>query len=183
MKSRLLHRSRHTLFAASLAAIFFASQSSFAASADLPKRKVGLWEIDMQIDGMPNLGPIQQCIDAKTDNLLAQKGQGNCSAMDIKTTGNRVAIHMVCKMDDSTATTNGAFEGSFDSVYTGSTTTRFAPPFRGMSESKMRQKARWLGPCKPGQKPGDVIMPGMGGINLNQLLNDPKMKELMKRPK
>jgi hypothetical protein len=21
-------------------------------------------------------------------------------------------------------------------------------------------EARWLGPCEPGQKPGDVIMPG-----------------------
>ena len=103
--------------------------------------------------------------------------------MDIKTTGNRVTIHTVCKMDDSTATTDGAFEGSFDSAYTGSTTTRFSPPFRGMSESKMRQKARWLGPCKAGQKPGDVIVPGIGGINLNQLMNDPKVKELMKWPK
>ena len=34
---------------------------------------------------------------------------------------------------------------------------------------------------KPGQKPGDVIMPGMGGVNINEMMKDPKIQEMMKR--
>ena len=52
---------------------------------------------------------------------------------------------------------------------------------QGMSESNMTQEARWLGPCKAGQKPGDVIMPGMGGVNINDMMKDPKMQEMMRK--
>jgi hypothetical protein len=35
--------------------------------------------------------------------------------------------------------------------------------------------ARWLGACKPGQRPGDVIMmgmPGMGDINIEEMMKN-----------
>lgn len=155
-----------------------------AMAADMPKRKPGLWEINMQMDGVPNMGPMQQCIDQNTDNLMqqqAKKGKTDCSVMDIKPSGNKVSIHTVCKIDGSTATTDGVFEGAFDSSYKGKLKTRFNPPMHGMSESNMTQEARWLGACKPGQKPGDVIMPNMGSVNINEMMKDPKMQEMMKR--
>ncbi len=157
-----------------------------AAAADMPKRKPGLWEITMQMDGMPNMGAIQQCIDANTDNLLQQqagKQKPDCSVMDVKPSGNKVTIRTVCKVEGSTATTDGVFEGAFDSNYKGTMKTRFTPPLQGMSESNTTQQARWLGPCKAGQKPGDVIMPNMGGFNVNEMMKDPKMQEMMKRQK
>lgn len=156
------------------------------SAADMPKRKPGLWEITMQMDGMPNMGAIQQCIDASTDNLLQQqagKQKPDCSVMDVKPSGNKVTIHTVCKIEGSTATTDGVFEGAFDSNYKGTMKTRFSPPLQGMSESNTTQQARWLGPCKAGQKPGDVIMPNMGGFNVNDMMKDPKMQEMMKRQK
>ncbi len=157
-----------------------------ASAADMPKRKPGLWEITMQMDGMPNMGAIQHCIDASTDNLLQQqagKQKPDCSVIDIKPSGNRVTLHTVCKVEGSTATTDGVFEGAFDSSYKGTMKTRFVPPLQGMSESNTTQQARWLGPCKAGQKPGDVIMPNMGGFNVNEMMKDPKMQEMMKRQK
>ena len=45
----------------------------------------------------------------------------------------------------------------------------------------MVQEARWLGPCKAGQKPGDVIMPGMQKFNMQEMMNDPQVREMMKR--
>ncbi len=155
-----------------------------AQSADMPKRKPGLWEITMHMEGVPDMGPIQQCIDQNTDNMLQQqasKQKPDCSVMDVKTSGNKVSIHSVCKMNGSTATTDGTFEGAFESSYKGTMKTRFNPPMQGMSESNMTQEARWLGPCKAGQKPGDVIMPGMGGVNINDMMKDPKMQEMMRK--
>lgn len=152
-----------------------------ALSADMPKRKAGLWEISTHMEGMPSMGAIQQCIDQNTDNMLQQQAQkeSSCSVMEIKPQGNRIVVHSVCKMDGTTATTDGVFTGSFDSSYKSEMKIRYSPPMHGMSEAKMSQEARWLGACKPGQKPGDIVMPNMGGMNMN----DPKMKEMMKNPK
>lgn len=156
-----------------------------ALAADMPKRKAGLWEINTQMAGMPSMGPMQQCIDQNTDNMLQQQAQkeSNCSVMDIKPQGNRVVVHSVCKIDGTTATTDGVFVGAFDSSYKSDMKIRYSPPLHGMSEASMSQEARWLGPCKPGQKPGDVIMPNMGKMNMNEMMNDPQVKEMMKRQK
>lgn len=155
-------------------------------AADLPKRKPGLWEINTRMAGMPAMGPIQQCIDQKTDDLLqqqARKEQPNCSVLEVRPSGNQVTVNSVCKIQGSTATTDAVFVGSFDSAYKGDMHTRFSPPLQGTSESKMSLEARWLGPCKPGQKPGDVIMPNAGTVNVNEMMKDPKIQELMKRQK
>jgi len=155
-----------------------------ATAGELPKRKPGLWEIDTQMQGMPSMGPIQQCIDSNTDNLMEQKAQENkqkCNTMDIKTSGRKVTVHSVCKVENSTVTSDGVFEGAFDSNYSGTMKMRYTPPLHGMSESNMTQQARWVGPCKPGQKPGDVIMPNMGGFNINEMMKNPKLQEMMKR--
>jgi hypothetical protein len=167
-----------------LIALTTASLAGGALAADMPKRKAGLWEITMQSDGMPNMGPIQQCIDQNTDDLMQQRAKQNkndCSVMDIKPSGNKVTIHSVCKFEGSTATTDAVFIGAFDAGYKGEMNTRFNPPMHGMSESKMLQEAKWLGPCKPGQKPGDVIMPNMGSVNINEMMKDPKFQEMMKK--
>lgn len=157
-----------------------------ALSSDMPKRKAGLWEINSHMEGMPSMGAVQQCIDQSTDDLMQQRAQKNkpdCSVMDVKPQGKRITIHSVCKIDSTTATTDAEFIGAFDSAYKGTMSTRFNPPMHGMSESKMTMEAKWLGPCKPGQKPGDVIMPNMNNININKMMNDPKFQEMMKRQK
>ena len=181
MKSATYARKRVFL---SLIALAAASVSGSSLASDLPKRKPGLWEINMTMEGAPNMGPMQQCIDKNTDNLMqqqAKQGKSECSVMDVKPSGSKVTIHTVCKMDGTTVTTDGVFEGSFETSYRGTMKSRFNPPMQGMSESNMTQEARWVGPCKPGQKPGDVIMPNMGGMDMNDMMKDPKMQEMMKR--
>ena len=157
------------------------------ANADTPKRKPGLWEINSRMEGMPSMGPVQQCIDQNTDNLMqqrAQKGEKpDCSVMDSKTSGNRVTLHSVCKMEGTTVTTDGVFEGAFDSNYKGTMKSKFNPPMHGMAESTVTIDAKWLGPCKAGQKPGDVVLPSMGGkgMNMQQMMKDPKFQEMMRK--
>ncbi len=36
----------------------------------------------------------------------------------------------------------------------------------GMSEGRSTMSARWLGPCRAGQRPGDITMPNGTVINL-----------------
>jgi len=155
-------------------------------ASDAPKRKSGLWEISMVMEGTPGMGPIQQCIDSHTDDLMQQNGKGkkpDCSVMDIKNQGNKVSVHAICKLNETTTTTDAVFVGSFETAYKGDIKTSYKPPLHGMSVSNMTMNAKWLSACKPGQKPGDVIMPNMKGININEMMNDPKFKEMMKREK
>ena len=170
--------------AISLLGMVIASIAGTALASDLPKRKPGLWEISMNVEGAPNMGPMQQCIDRNTDNLMqqqAKQGKSECSVTDVKPSGSKVTIHTVCKLEGTTVTTDGVFEGSFETSYRGTMKSRFNPPMHGMSESNMTLEARWVGPCKPGQKPGDVVMPNMGGMDMNKMMNDPKFKEMMKQ--
>lgn len=49
-------------------------------------------------------------------------------------------------------------QGSLDSAYKGTIKTQ-TKSSNGTRETSMTIDARWIGPCKPGQKPGDVITP------------------------
>ena len=181
MKRRFDTRKPFSLLLLGLAA---ATVAGGALAADTPKRKTGLWEINTQMDGMPSMGAMQQCIDQKTDDLMqqhAKKEKPDCGVMDVKLQGNKVTMHSVCKFDGTTATTDAVFVGAFDSAYKGDMKTRFNPPLHGVSESKMTMEAKWVGPCKAGQKPGDMIMPNMKGMNMNEMMKDPKIQEMMKQ--
>jgi Protein of unknown function (DUF3617) len=171
----------HRTFAAFTLATFGAALTGGAFATDLPKRKSGLWEIKTTMAGMPaQQGPMQACVDEKSDDLTQQsaeaEAQKNCSKSEVRRDGERYVIHSVCKFGQTTATTDGVFAGSFDSAYRADMKTAYNPPMAGMSEAKMSMEAKWLGPCKPGQKPGDVFLPGGMKINPAQMQgNRPNM--------
>ncbi len=41
-----------------------------------------------------------------------------------------------------------------------------------MKEARSTLEAKWLGACKAGQKPGDVIMPGGGKLNTDDMMKN-----------
>lgn len=144
--------------------------TSIAVAADAPARKSGLWEISNNIGGPhPMTHTMQQCIDEKTDKLTEQNGmkeaQKQCSKNEVSRSGNKVISDSVCKIEGTTATTHAEFTGDFGSNYRGDIKTTYNPPMQGMKEMQMSIAAKWLGPCKAGMKPGDVIMPG--GMKFN----------------
>lgn len=163
--------------------------ASAATAADAPKRKSGLWEVKTQMTGMPagmpGQGAMQMCIDQASDNVMSDRSdpraKADCPVMEVRPGAGKITVHSVCRHDGTTATTDAVITGDFDKSYRSDMVTRFNPPQNGMKEMKMTQEARWLGPCKPGQKPGDIIMPGVGKLNMEELMNDPQVKEMMKR--
>lgn len=154
-------------------------------AADVPQRKSGLWEMKTQMPGMPAQaqGPMQMCVDQASDNVLQERAKEkvNCPVMDVNRAAGKVTIHAVCKRDGVTTTSDAVITGDFDSSYRNDMTIRYEPAQHGMKEMKMVQEARWLGPCKPGQKAGDVMMPGMQRFNMPDMMNDPQMRDMMKR--
>ncbi|TCO78888.1 uncharacterized protein DUF3617 [Plasticicumulans lactativorans] len=165
---------RHRLM---LLALACAAVPALATAADdMPRRKSGLWEVTTQIGGTEGrtMPAIQQCIDAATDDLMRSRGEQMsremCSKHEMRREGGRIVIDSVCRIGETTSTTRGYFEGDFETAYRGEIAVSYDPPMAGMKASSMTLQARWLGPCQPGQKPGDVIMPGHGGMNLKDMM-------------
>ena len=152
-----------------------AASPASAASMDAPKRKSGLWEITVSSAQMKGAHAMQQCVDQQSDDLMknemAGMGKMSCSKNETHKEGDKIVGESVCKMEGSTVTTRSVITGRFDSAYKADIKSTYEPPMRGMRESSSVVEAKWLGPCNPGQKPGDISMPGMPeGINIDELM-------------
>ncbi len=118
--------------------------------------------------GGPPAPSSQLCIDAKSDDLARQLAEGaiECSRQEIRREGEIYVIDSVCRLGESTATTRTRISGSFDSAYTVEVASTYDPPLYGQREGRATVRARWLGPCRPGQRPGDMTLPGGRTINI-----------------
>jgi hypothetical protein len=144
-----------------------------ARAQDMPIRKPGLWEISMQTTNAPSQR-VRHCIDAKTDRQMQKVGQGldrnACSRNEWRKDGDRYLGDAQCRFGQSVATTRSVFAGDFGKSYRGEVETKFEPPMSGVSQSKVTIVARWAGACPAGWKPGDMELPGMGRMNVNELV-------------
>lgn len=139
---------------------------------DLPARKPGLWEISMTMEGgriPPRVA--QHCIDAATDKMMSSVGSDmrSCSKQDVQTSPGGMTVDSVCTFGGATVTTHAVMTGDFNSAYTVKTTSKRSgaamPGMPAGGETQMTIAAKWLGACKPDQKPGDMIM--ANGIKIN----------------
>jgi len=149
-----------------------------ALADDYPARKPGLWEISIQTDragARRPMGAVQQCMDAATDKLMRDTGSApgkrDCSKQDFRHEGGNLVVDSVCRIDmgtgATTATTHAVISGDFSSAYHMESRSTYSPPFMGRADGAVTMDAKWLGPCQPGQKPGDMMMPG--GMKMNIL--------------
>jgi hypothetical protein len=126
---------------------------------ELPSRKAGLWQLEMNIGGRI-AQTMQQCIDAATDQML-QAGAGpvpraDCSKRDMQKSGNTITVDSACTVNGKATATHTVITGSFDSAYTMTVTSQSDTAPGG--KMTMTIAAKWLGACAADQKPGDMIM-------------------------
>ena len=136
-----------------------------AAPSEMPNRKPGLWEIKMQMPDMEQPTLSQHCIDEKTDNILLQQGhfqpRQNCSKNNLRKESGKIILESECKIEGSNTSTKAVFSGDFSHSYRGEIHTTYTPSLHGMKTSMQTLEGKWLGVCKPGQKPGDIAIPGV----------------------
>jgi hypothetical protein len=92
-----------------------------------------------------------------------------CSKNVWRKDGERYLGESECRFGPTVATSRSVFGGDFGKAYRGEVDTKFEPPMGGVSQSKVTVTARWAGSCPAGWKPGDMEMPGMGRVNVNEL--------------
>ena len=143
-----------------------------ARADDLPVRKAGLWEIKMVRTGspLPEM-TMQHCTDASIDkemnNMVSPAAKQICSKQEIGKTATGYASDSVCNVGGVSIASHSDIVGDFNSAYTVTTTSHSDLGSKGAPRDTVTKiEAKWLGACKPDQKPGDIVMPG-GGFKIN----------------
>jgi hypothetical protein len=154
-----------------------------ARAEDLPIRKAGLWEIKMAHAGspLPSL-TMQHCTDETVDrdmnNMVSPMAKQICSKQDIQKTATGYVGDSVCSVAGVSVSSHSEISGDFNSAYTVTTTSHGDLGSKSVPHDAVTTiEAKWLGACKPDQKPGDIVMPG-GGFKLN-VRDAEKLKNLL----
>ena len=104
--------------------------------------------------------------DADMRTTFSPMAKEMCSQQNMQKTATGYSIDATCNFHGIASTSHTEISGDFNSAYTVkvSTTRSDGPP--GVAQAgDMTMNATWVGPCKDGQKAGDIIMPG--GIKMN----------------
>jgi hypothetical protein len=172
MHQRIMTRPAIRIVCLSLAVIAATASASRADEVDLPMRKAGLWDMKMRITGggIPTMS-MQQCTDAATDKdlrtIYSPLANETCDKRTVRKTAAGYAVDRVCKRGDDTITTHIDVTGDYQTAYQAHLVSRTQdesaddPP-----SSDLTLDAKYLGPCKSGQVPGDIIM--MGGMKMSR---------------
>lgn len=146
-----------------------------AGAVELPKRKTGLWEIRIKITGgvMPT-AKMYHCTDSGMDwrmsTLFNPMAQDPCPQFDVQKIEDHYTIDSVCRAGDQSVTQHSKVSGNFQTNYTvvmerSTKETETSEP----AVSNMTLEGTYVGPCKPDQKPGDVMMAGGMKVNVHDL--------------
>jgi hypothetical protein len=142
-----------------------------AVAVELPTRKAGLWEMKIVKTGskLPDM-TMKHCTDPTTDkemnNSVSPLAKQICSKQDVVKTATGFVSDSVCTVAGVSMTTHAEIVGDFDSGYTVTSNTHSDKgPTGNPLDTTTTIEAKWVGDCEPGQKPGDIVMPG--GFKLN----------------
>ena len=155
-----------------LAACGLALLAAPAARADeMPIRKPGLWEMKtVKTGSMLPAMTIQHCTDESTDKEMSTAfspmSKEVCSKRDFQKTATGYVSDSVCSVGGMSMTSHSDITGDFNSAYTVNTTAHAESGPSGAHDTAMMIEAKWLGACKPDQKPGDFVMPGGFKFNI-----------------
>ncbi|MGO4711560.1 DUF3617 domain-containing protein [Bradyrhizobium sp. 2TAF24] len=167
------------------AALICVALPAAAHAEELPTRKAGLWDLKVAIAGgqVPAM-TIQQCTDETTDKqMVAMAGpmqRDTCADRKVQKTATGFVVDAQCAAAGVSMTSHAEIAGDFNSAYTARITSQQSGgPAAVPRETAVTVDAKWLGACKPDQKPGDVVMPGGMKVNIKDL---EAAKSLMRKP-
>ena len=73
----------------------------------------------------------------------------------------------VCKEGKVNIISKAVASGDFETEYRIDTVVTYDPPVSGVrKEDKDAIQANFVGPCQPNQRAGDMVVPGMGTLNM-----------------
>jgi len=147
-----------------------------ALAQDLPKLRAGQWEILIDRgkagQGQP---PVQStmCTDDTVQREMLVSGMGMsreiCTRNDFRRDGARYVGSAECRFGDSKMTSRSVMTLTGDTAYRVEVAATFEPPFMGMKDSHTTLDGKYVGPCRAGLVPGDIVSPTGQKFNIRNL--------------
>jgi hypothetical protein len=142
------------------------------AADDFPKRRPGLWEVRVAGADAVGMPPARFCVGDQTDTAemhldRAVGTRGSCVLGAFEAAGDAWVAESTCTEGRNTVTKVSVATGDFQTEYRIDTLVK--QEMRGSSRREDREAvvAKWVGPCGPEQRPGDLVIPGMGTLNMD----------------
>jgi hypothetical protein len=138
-----------------------------------PRRRAGLWEVRVASSDAIGMAPTLFCVGEHTDTARAHLDRspgprGSCSLGEFVRSGEAWVAESVCREGRSTVVSRAVASGDFENAYRIDTIVTHAATAAGTRrEDREAVVARWLGPCEANQRPGDLVIPGMGTLNMD----------------
>jgi len=160
-----------------------AAPSAAPAGAEvLPHRRPGLWRQVVTMDGAAPQGPgMRFCVDAASDAKMSlagsqmMRGERCPQPQFSRNLDGSLSFSSNCDMGGGREVqSSGVVKGDFNTSYT----TEIHVVYSGLPVASMNGAhtmtiaATWQGPCAPGQRGGDVILPN--GHTMNALAQPPQ---------
>ncbi|MDQ8729006.1 DUF3617 family protein [Bradyrhizobium sp. LHD-71] len=146
-----------------------------ASAAELPIRRPGLWEIKIKLTGgAAPTAMMHHCTDESTDRQMSTMfnplAPHHCPKSDIQKHAEHYTIDAVCRIDNKTFAVHADVTGDFQTSYTVAAEKKIQDePDSAPVVSNVTLEGRFVGACKPDQKPGDVMMAGGMKINIKEM--------------
>ncbi len=159
-----------------IAVLFAVAATARAAADDFPKLKPGLWETTTSTTrgsaGAPRASTL--CLDDSVQKEMYKVSMGMmsnmCSKYDLKHVGDKMTSDMVCDLGGTKMQSRSVMTFAGNTAYRTEAHSTFDPPMGGMKESTTIIEGRYVGPCKPGQRPGDMTLPNGTKMNIRQMM-------------
>jgi hypothetical protein len=165
-----------TLLLRAALAVSAGALATASLAVDYPTLKSGQWEMTTSATGAGSAPPRKStiCLDANTQKQMIEMGAGMqkemCTKVDMRRDGVKFITDSECKLGNSVVKSHGEMTMQGDAAYRTETSATFDPPIaKDMRESKTVIEGRYLGACKDGMQPGDMITDNGQKINVNQM--------------
>ena len=159
-----------------------------ALAQDFPKLKPGLWEMERSAErGAHHPNRMTMCLDDTVQKEMFDMGagamKGMCSKHEFKMSGNRGTGDFICDFGGSRMHSKSTMQMTGNTGYRTEIHTTYDPPFMGQRETTTVLSARHVGACKPGQRPGDMLLPNGQTLNVRDTMSGAAKGSITPPPK
>lgn len=170
------------LIASSIPFAAVVALAAAAAAPDFPTLKNGQWEMTTTSGTAANAQRKSTiCLDASTQKAMFDMGSGlqkeMCPKFSLRREGARWITDAECHLGTSSVRSHAVMTMQGDSSFRTEATSSYDPPlFKDVRESKTVVEATYVGACRDGLTPGDVLLPNGQKLNLRQMQSAPAPK-------
>lgn len=152
-----------------------AQTPAVTGNAALPVPRAGLWQVTHATQELGNLQiGAEVCLDGNALPWLAVQQQRNlCTPINLDFDGQRYRFDTHCQTPQGQVYVSGEASGDPQREFQAHVRTQADPPINGLTTMTVSSSGRWIGACRPGQRPQQAVVtrgPTLDANTLNEIL-------------